>query len=212
MRTSNQKTIGTIKSKIGFMEIVVFGFFTILLVVSVIQFIDNDFNSEWIYIILLILTFCGLLLVFINYKNKTILFTKDSITIKRPFGFYTKTYLKDELKGYDLQEFYATDIGLTRQIRLWTKDNKKIVFVRDAYSDYRQIQRELKKNEFQFLGTVELKSEQKRLMGTVARWTLIIAMVMFVLLGILKVMVNLHRQQCACAIALVQCCIVVLVS
>lgn len=188
MGTSNQKIIGTIKSKIGFIEIITFGFLTFSLVVSVIQFINNDFNSEWIYVMVLILTFCGLLLVFINYKNKTILFTEDSITIKRPFGLYTKTYLKEELKGYDLQEFYATDIGLTRQIRLWTKDNKKIVFVRDAYSNYRQIQRELKKNEIQFLGTVEMKSGQKKLIGAVAKWTLIITVLMFVLLGVLKVM------------------------
>lgn len=188
MGTSNQKIVGTIKSKVGLTEIIAFGFFTILLVVSVIQFINNDFSSEWIYIIVLILTFCGLLLVFINYKNKTILFTKDSITIKRPFGLYTKTYLREEIKGYDLQEFYATNIGLTRQIRLWTKDNKKIVLVRDAYSDYRQIQRELKKNEYQFLGTVEMKSAQMKLIATVAKWTLIIAMLMFVLLGVLKVM------------------------
>lgn len=120
------------------------GFFIAMLTVSVRQFVNEDFKEDWIYVIFIILTLTTLLLSFINFKSKTIILTKDSLTIKRPLRVYSKTYLKEDLKGYDLQEYYDTQIGLARQTRIWTKDEKQIVLVRDAYSDYERVLNENK--------------------------------------------------------------------
>src|SRR5690606_15401968 len=129
MRASKKQTIGTIKAKIGSVEILTFLFFLGLLFVSVRQFINEDFKTNWIYIIFSILTLTTLLLAFVNFKSKTITLTKDSLTVRRPLRLFSKTYQRDELKGFDLQEFYDTQIGLTRQIRIWTKDDKQIILV-----------------------------------------------------------------------------------
>ena len=118
MKASNKKTIGTIKGKIGSVEIMTLGFFVVMLIVSVGQFVNEDFKEDWIYVIFFILTLTTLLLSFINFKSKTIILTKDSLTVKRPLGLYSRTYLKEQLKGYDLQEYYDNQIGLTRQIRI----------------------------------------------------------------------------------------------
>ena len=56
MKASNKKTIGTIKGKIGSVEIMTLGFFVVMLIVSVGQFVNEDFKEDWIYVIFFILT------------------------------------------------------------------------------------------------------------------------------------------------------------
>ena len=51
MKASNKKTIGTIKGKIGSVEIMTLGFFVVMLIVSVGQFVNEDFKEDWIYVI-----------------------------------------------------------------------------------------------------------------------------------------------------------------
>ena len=155
------------------------GFFVVMLIVSVGQFVNEDFKEDWIYVIFFILTLTTLLLSFINFKSKTIILTKDSLTVKRPLGLYSRTYLKEQLKGYDLQEYYDNQIGLTRQIRIWTKHNEQIVLVRDAYSDYDNVLKELKKFELKYLGTVELTTKYKKLIGIGLRIITVLTMLMF---------------------------------
>jgi hypothetical protein len=179
MKASNKKTIGTIKAKIGSVEIVTLVAFIILLTVSIRQFIREDFKIDWIYLIFSILTLMTLLLAFINYKNKTIILTVDSMIIKRPLGLYSRTYLKEQLKGYDLQEYYDNQIGLARQIRIWTKDDKQIILVRDAYSDYERVLTELKKFDLKYLGTVELTAKYKKLIGIGLQIITVLTMLMF---------------------------------
>jgi hypothetical protein len=179
MKTSNKKTIVAIKAKVGSVEIVTLLAFTIFLFITVRQFIREDFNEDWIYIIFLILTLTTLLLAFINFKSKTIILTLDSMTVIRPLGLYSKTYKKEELKGYDLQEYYDNQIGLARQIRIWTIDEKQIVLVRDAYSDYEKVLKELQKFDLQYLGTIELKAKYKRLIAVGLQIITVLTMLMF---------------------------------
>ena len=101
------------------------------------------------------------------------------MTVKRPLGLYSRTYLKEQLKGYDFQEYYDNQIGLTRQIRIWTKHNEQIVLVRDAYSDYDNVLKELKKFELKYLGTVELTTKYKKLIGIGLRIITVLTMLMF---------------------------------
>jgi len=103
----------------------------------------------------------------------------DSMTIKRPLGLYSRTYLKEQLKGYDLQEYYDNQIGLARQIRIWTKDDKQIILVRDAYSDYERVLTELKKFDLKYLGTVELTAKYKKLIGIGLQIITVLTMLMF---------------------------------
>jgi hypothetical protein len=179
MRASNRQTIGTIKAKIGSVEIMTFLFFMAMLIVSVRQFINEDFSTDWIYVIFFILTLTTLLLAFVNFKSKTITLTKDTMTVRRPLRLYSRTYQKDDLKGFDLQEFYDNQVGLTRQIRIWTKDDKQIVLVRDAYADYDRVLIELKKFGLSFLGTIELKFKYKRLIGVALQIVTVLTMLMF---------------------------------
>jgi hypothetical protein len=179
MSTLNKKIIGTIKGKIGSVEIMTLIFFVVIFVISVRQFIKEGFKEDWIYIIFFILTLTTLLLSFINFKSKTIILTKDTLKVRRPLRIYSRTYLKEDLKGYDLEEYYDTQIGLARQIRIWTKDNKQIVFVRDAYSNYEGILTELKKFGLSYLGTIELKTKYKRLISIVLQIVSLLTVLMF---------------------------------
>jgi hypothetical protein len=185
MKASNKK-IGTIKAKIGSVEIVTLVAFIILLTVSIQQFIREDFKTDWIYLLFSILILITLLLAFINYKNKTIILTVDSMTIKRPLGLYSKTYLKEQLKGYDLQEYYDNQIGLARQIRIWTKDDKQIILIRDAYSDYERVLMELKKFDLTYLGTVELTAKYKKLIGIGLQIITVLTMLMLVTSALIR--------------------------
>lgn len=162
------------------------GFFIVMLIVSVGQFINEDFKEDWIYVICFILTLTTLLLSFINFKSKTIILTKDSLTIRRPFSLYSNTYLKEDLKGYDLQEYYDTQIGLARQIRIWTKDEKQIVLARDAYSDYERVLTELKKLNIGFLGTVELKAKYKKVISVGLQIVTLLTMLMFAAAALIR--------------------------
>ncbi|MEM8896050.1 MAG: hypothetical protein AAGC88_15840, partial [Bacteroidota bacterium] len=59
--------------------------------------------------------------------------------------------------------------------------------IRDGYSDneYRRLVRALRQSELRNLGTVELKSNNKHLLATVTRAGIVIALVLFLIVGML---------------------------
>ena len=92
-----------------------------------------------------------------------------------------------QLKGFELREILS-GYGLIKNVRIVTTENKKIEFFRDVYTekDYQRLIDGLKKSNLNYLGTTELKSKNKKLYASIAKWSLVIAMTLFGLLQLVK--------------------------
>ena len=129
-------------------------------------------------------------LSFTNWKNKNIIIEPDSIMIKTPLSLKGMTLHLNQLKGFEFREILS-GYGLIKNVRIITSVGKKIEFFRDAYTEteYQRLINGLKKSNLNYLGTVELKSRNKQLFASMAKWTLVIALILFGLLQIVK-MIN----------------------
>ena len=178
------KIIFRLKLNFPWVETAVLLFFLFTIYVSAERINFTADNSYYYTLIggIILLGFFGILY---DYTRKTLTITDNGINIIHWLTRRKRVIKKEELKGFEVRETYDRT-GLIKQIRLLTKTDKKIEFVKDNYSNYERLPEGLRRAGISYLGTVELNSKNKNLIGLITKISFSLMIVLFLLLQLLK--------------------------
>ncbi|EAZ79938.2 hypothetical protein ALPR1_14954 [Algoriphagus machipongonensis] len=184
MKTRSKKY--KLKHDFPFIEICGICSFLILLGISIKSYF-NDFEIDWLFIIVGISV--GLIFFYwlTNSRNRTIIFENETIKIKPLLKFSAIVLKLNEIQGYRLKETY-TRTGLDYNIQLITKENKNYEFIRDAYSNYHRLPAYLKNSGIKYLGTKEITWKYKYIYSRIGVYASIISVILFFLVQLMKIL------------------------
>ncbi|MCH6198701.1 hypothetical protein MMU07_03850 [Aquiflexum sp. LQ15W] len=178
------KIMFRLKLNFPWIEIAVLIFFTFIIYISIYKLkstADNSYYYSSIAGIISLIVF-GLLY---DFTRKTVLVKDNDITIIHWLTRRKRIIKKEELKGFELRETYDRT-GVIKQIRLLTKSDEKIEFVKDNYINYNRLPNGLKKAGISYLGTTELNPKNKYLIGLITKISFSLMIILFFLLQLLK--------------------------
>jgi len=138
------------------------------------------------YFVIIPLIFAGLLFgfFFTNYRNKRIE-RKGSELIVKPLLGKSKIFNVRNTQGFEIYETFDRT-GLIKQIRLIDLKGNRIIFARDAYSDYEKLIQMIKNCGLVYLGEKEVKWKYKRQYGLIVSISFVLAMMMFFFLKVIE--------------------------
>nr|WKN34435.1 hypothetical protein K4G66_18830 [Tunicatimonas sp. TK19036] len=174
-----------LKHSFPFVEYSGMGTFLFLLGISITSYIQEN-SIEWILLILASSIALGLTYWLTNSRNRTLIFYSDYIKIKPALKGSFNVQLED-IEGYQLKETYSRT-GLVYHVQVVTRDEKKLEFIKDAYSEYEKLPRYLKLFGVKYLGRTEIKWKHKHLYARIGVYSSIIAGILFVLVQLMKLM------------------------
>lgn len=178
------KIIFRLKLNFPWIEIAVLSFFTFIVYISIHKLFSTADNSYYYTSIAGIISLIVFGLLY-DYTRKTLLIKDNDITIIHWLTRRKRIINKEELKGFELRETYDRT-GVIKQIRLLTKSDEKIEFVKDNYINYDRLTNGLKKAGISYLGTTELNSKNKYLIGLITKISFSLMIILFLLLQLFK--------------------------
>lgn len=186
MKRSDDKAIFKLKGNFPDVEVGLLAVYCFIIGVCIYKYIET---SQTYYILL----FIGVVVVsvafglFFNNSRKTLEITDTKIVVKKWISRQLLQFELKDIKGYDLKENYSR-YGLVKHIRLIVSDKLTFEFIGDNYSNYDRLIPALKAAKIQFLGTTELNSKYKHVLSLVTVISGAIALIMFLLVQLLKVL------------------------
>jgi hypothetical protein len=127
-------------------------FLGLALMLLLSPYLDIMVGFTALFLIALVL----ILLWSIDYYYLYIVLTEKSINLKGYFSIRRIELHHSDIEGFEKREKIDQLNGLHTEIRLITKNRKKIIFSRLAYSDYRSLAG-LIEGDFNLIGSKEIK-------------------------------------------------------
>ncbi len=185
MVAKKTKRIALVKPQFPYVEFLGTAFSIFILTGSIIKIIDGS-SEHWVF---MILSFCFFVALYFltNWRNKKIIIEREQILVK-PLLTRTHVIPNSKIEGFELRETYDR-IGLIKNLRIVLKNRRKIDFNKNCYSqnEYSRLIKALNQSELRFLGTNELKSKNKHVIGTIAKVGVLVALLFFLLTQIFKI-------------------------
>lgn len=178
------RIIFRLKLNFPWVETAVLLFFLFTIYISVDK-LNSTADNSYYYILISGIILFGFFGILFDVTRKTVTIKDNGITIIHWLIRRKCVIKKEELKGFEVRETYDRT-GLIKQIRLLTKTEKKIEFVKDNYSNYERLPEGLRRAGISYLGTVELNSKNKNLIGLITKISFSLMIVLFLLLQLLK--------------------------
>jgi len=185
MPAKKSKRIALVKPQFPYVEFLGTTFYLFILIMSTMKIMDGS-GEHWVFIIL---SFCFLIgLYFLtNWRNKKIIIDQEQISIKPLLNRIT-VIPNSKIEGFEMRETYDRS-GLIKNIRIILKNGREIDFIKNCYSnnEYSRLIKALDQSEIRFLGTNELKSKNKLIIGTITKVGVLVAVLLFLLAQLFKI-------------------------
>jgi hypothetical protein len=165
-------------------ELATFTFFPSIIYISFERMLATG-DRTYLYTILFSAIFLTFFLFLANYSRKLLIIKTDNLLVKSWLTRRTKQYKKSEIIGFDLKETYDRT-GIIKYVRIRPINGKPIAFIKDNYSNYEKLPSNLKRVGIQYLGTTEIQSKSKNVIGLITKIAFAVMIALFLLLQVVK--------------------------